>query len=787
MIAFPLHLLGLSLALLWLRVRSHYRLGVLFGLWWIGLALCRIVPGILTGALINGTDPARDEWVGRFIALTAWAGAIVLLRALLGLVLWERPRNRRFWIWGGIWAISMLLGGIYPRAMMVFLLPALPFLISFRWATKLGTVGTLLVSLSCLLSIGSCLVTISGIPSPTRGMFAGLDWLAAQTWGIAAIYAFLALPATLRRIHLTIRRIRIRLVGSHLLAGLVPLALAALFLFLAGALFLSTYRSAVGTRLLVEASKKAEKGLALSLADTGKLPETPFGPDAAGQIVLVRDENGTTCVFGGPLHFTADSLLARNKSSGTVPFFWDGQTLFLRARIDTLRDGRILRVEALAPVDSLRMEHISRLVGVPVRVNPHIVIEHVEGGGVQVTSRDDSDPELVSDASRSIGPHGEGKWALPGGATAACLRETEEGWATIPIVISSSASLGEEILSLFSITGENPTAIIVLVILAFIAALILAAIWITAAQVYDMSRSITSSVQALTHATGALREGKLDHRILIKGNDELWSVASSFNEMATGLQRMRAIEQEAQRMEEELRLAREIQTRLLPAEPPQLDGLELAGLSLPAREVGGDYFDYLVLEDGRVAITVADVSGKGTPAALLMSAYRASLRSQDLAMLGPAGVLKRVNRFVHSSVDPGTFITAFLGMLDPATGELRYASAGHDAPFVLQPDGTLDELTSGGLILGMHPQFPYEESSANLASGAVLVVYTDGVTEAQDPAGRFFESQRLAETLKASVGLPCAEIQRRVIDEIQAFCASGPQSDDITLLLARRR
>jgi serine phosphatase RsbU (regulator of sigma subunit) len=137
-------------------------------------------------------------------------------------------------------------------------------------------------------------------------------------------------------------------------------------------------------------------------------------------------------------------------------------------------------------------------------------------------------------------------------------------------------------------------------------------------------------------------------------------------------------------------------------------------VSLPAREVGGDYYDYLVLDDGLLGIAVADVSGKGAPAALLMSTFRAALRSQDLARLGPAEVLARVNRFIHSSVDPGRFITAFLGLLDSSTGEFRYANAGHDVPLTVRHDGTTGELAGGGLILGLLPRIAYDEARATL-------------------------------------------------------------------------
>jgi len=321
-----------------------------------------------------------------------------------------------------------------------------------------------------------------------------------------------------------------------------------------------------------------------------------------------------------------------------------------------------------------------------------------------------------------------------------------------------------------------------------IAALFIAAVWITISMVAAMGRSITRSVHVLTAATAALREGKLGHRIAIEGEDELWRVAGSFNEMAEGLERMRAMELTNERLEEELRLARRIQERLLPEAPPILDRLELAGLSLPARHVGGDYFDYIPIDGGRrVVVAVADVSGKGVGAALLMSSFRASLRSQDLDKFGPAHASAILNRFVCGSVDPGKFITAFLAILDPATGEIRYVNAGHEPPILLRPDGEIAELDRGGLIMGAFAQADYEEGSIEMPPGSLLAIFTDGVTEARNVQGGFLGDEPLRNILRRSEGASCAQLLQRVVSEITAFAGDEPQSDDITLLLARRR
>ncbi len=564
--------------------------------------------------------------------------------------------------------------------------------------------------------------------------------------------------------------------------------------------------------------------MAHELATWGEVRELPFGEEIAGQVLLSRTDGGPVRTVGASIAVPADTLLASGLSSREALLLWDGADLYLRARIDTVIAGRQMRVEALAPIDSVRMVHLSGVIGVPVRISPLVHVMR-SGAGVNMTvgtgderirpdrlagfrgrgdqgslpgpartqsrrreSRlsDSSDSGERAEQGRAIGPPRINGTDLPGGAIASCIEWTGRELVRTMVPVSSSSRLGEPILALFSIANENPLAIVVLVALGMIALLFVGAICVTVSMVTGMSRTITGTVRALTDATGALRRGDLGYRIPIEGSDELWRVATNFNDMAEGLERMREMELEGQRFEEELRLARAIQDRLLPAGPPVVDRVELAGVSLPAREIGGDYYDYILLDGGMIGLTVADVSGKGTPAALLMSAFRASLRSQDLALLGPAEVLGRVNRFIHSSVDPGKFITAFLCLFDPGTGELRYANAGHDPPMLLHADGTIVSLTGGGLILGMLPQIVYEEARAFVPPGALLTIFTDGVTEARDVAGEFFGPESLEKVLRATQGAPCADVLRGIVEEIRAFAGESPQSDDITLVLARR-
>jgi HAMP domain-containing protein len=817
------YILGPLAAAAWVRMLPPRKFGRVVLLWIAGFALARVLPGI--GTTI-GIGPGGIGFLPQLVGAGGWLGCVFLLRALWYLATVDRPRGRAYpFMMAGL-VLAFVLPVLAPKSAPALLLLAAPMLWSFRWRQRLGAGALALASVVALASflLGVLKVT-AGQESP-GGAWDGFGAFTSQVGLAAAIYALVALPAAAARIHLSIRRVGQRLVGSHLLAALIPFVLGVAFLLVAGGFFLATYRGSLAVRMLTQQSERARERLSQGFAAAPGGPVQPFGEGPRRQFVLVREGTGPARLLGDPdasslamasgpavapgLAFSPDSLLAQNEPSIETPFLWDGRTLFLRARWDGTRSdahGRHtpVRVEALAEVDSLWMAQVSSILGRPVRISPAMTVGR-HGSSVTISTggseSPDADTEEGTDslssqpadreesarrgAERFIGPRNGPGFQLPGGATVQCLRASPGGWSTQTILVAASASFGENLSFFWSIPRENPLAYMVLVALAIIAFLFLIAIGVATAMVLGMGRSVTRAVQALTGGTRALREGKLDHRIPVEGSDELWEVAASFNDMADNLEKTRVRELAAQRMEEELRLAGVIQDRLLPSGPPTLDRLELAGMSLPAREVGGDYYDYLLLDDGRLGLAVADVSGKGTPAALLMSAFRAALRSQDLGALGPGELMARINHFIHESVDPGKFITAFLALLDPATGEIRYANAGHDAPLVVGSDGSVTELTGGGLILGMLPQFVYDEAAAVLDRGALLAIFTDGVTEAQDPEGGFYGTERLAEVLQRLRARPCADVLRGLTEEIAAFAGGGPQSDDITVILARR-
>jgi predicted ester cyclase len=249
--------------------------------------------------------------------------------------------------------------------------------------------------------------------------------------------------------------------------------------------------------------------------------------------------------------------------------------------------------------------------------------------------------------------------------------------------------------------------------------------------------------------------------------------------------RFRAAEaQERERIEQELRVARQIQQELLPETMPTLEDWRIATYYGPAREVGGDFYDFLELEDGRLGLVVGDATGHGMPAALMMSTTRGMLRAVVQSSESPGEVLARVNEALVADIPPSTFVTCFYGVLDPESGRLRYANAGHNLP-CRRRNGQAEELRARGMPLGLMPGMAYEEKEAVLEAGDSALFYSDGLVEAHDPKGEMFGFPRLRRMVAehAEEG----SLVDFLMDELRSFTGDGwEQEDDITLVTLRR-
>ena len=241
-----------------------------------------------------------------------------------------------------------------------------------------------------------------------------------------------------------------------------------------------------------------------------------------------------------------------------------------------------------------------------------------------------------------------------------------------------------------------------------------------------------------------------------------------------------------ERMERELELATEIQQRFQPSGPPQIEGYEFQGISFSCYEIGGDYYDFINTPDDKMLVALGDVSGKGTAAALLMSSLHAAIHAQVAANSPLHETIISVNGYLAEITPANRFVTLFATELDPKTGTLRYINAGHNPPIIGRTDGTVEQLSSGGLPLGIMEGAEYEVGGAHLNPGEVLVIYSDGVSEAVNLKEEEFGTERLSEVIKANLRSSAAGIRDKVESALSAFTETAPANDDITLVIVKR-
>src|SRR5215217_5131859 len=272
------------------------------------------------------------------------------------------------------------------------------------------------------------------------------------------------------------------------------------------------------------------------------------------------------------------------------------------------------------------------------------------------------------------------------------------------------------------------------------------------------------------------------HRIVGGKIAEEWSESTGVLEATR--QRLEQEIRERERVEQEMRVARGIQQASLPKEVPTLEGWEVSPLYQPAREVGGDFYDFLELPNGRLGLVVGDATGKGVPAALVMASARSMLRAVAQGSNSPGEVLSRANDPLVIDIPPNMFVTCFYATLDPESGHLVYANAGHDLPYLRRRGGDADELRARGMPLGLMPGMSYEEREVELDAGESVLFYSDGLVEAHDSKGEMFGFPRLR-ALVAEHGEE-GSLEEALLEQLYSFVGEGwEQEDDITLLTLR--
>lgn len=473
--------------------------------------------------------------------------------------------------------------------------------------------------------------------------------------------------------------------------------------------------------------------------------------------------------------------------------------LYLSAARATLAGDEAVVAEVYTPLDADYMQRLADLVHTDIRFralpNAFIGETQVKIGG----SARWADSSFVVEA-RAAGAETEdrgGFWRSPHFLARSYIPVSNwneslagvRGAAELTLRVSPQRMLSG-IVSNQLVFSSN--AIAVLIFLTILV-LFLVAEYSAARTGRGIIRGILDDVKNLAEAASRFGEGDLSHRIGVRGRDELGSLSASFNTMAENIEQNQELLLEKERLEADLELARDIQQRMLPQTPPVLPGLDVAGISIPSREVGGDLFYFLPVSQGRLGLTIGDVSGKSVPAALLMSNVLAALKTEARLVEHEEEILTHLNRLIVEQVEPGRFVTFFYGVVDRAQLRLSYACAGHNPPLVVKADGTTDWLREAGLPLGVLPENTYAAADVPLETGDILVLYSDGVTEAERPRSgaaeadepEFFDDHRLETAVRDARGRSASEIVQAVVDAVRDFASGAEFSDDLTLVVVK--
>jgi serine phosphatase RsbU (regulator of sigma subunit) len=610
-------------------------------------------------------------------------------------------------------------------------------------------------------------------------------------WTFGLYFLFGLLRRVLRRL---LWRIRTKLLVSYLFIALVPVVLLGLFFFIAGFLFVGLVASQLVTGELgrvAQVVKAAAQAAAIDL---------PAGDTAAAAAFArrMRAARGLHPNLSYAFVQRGHVVAAAGDAPRTLPDWLKDEEFAGLVRRD--EEGNVLRVvwrrpAAYAvfdvPVDAALFADLEKQTGIHVfsreeveasragrgRPGPRVVVpfDDDDGQGIRVSGDARSGLAFVALAERFDWESGK-KEIEP---LTFQFQPLELFRRLSPGLIPWEREEKRKMVDvLFYVLGALGVFFLVMYAVALALGLLLA-------------RSVTASVHSLSVGTNRLREGDFSHPVKVRSRDQLGELAESFNLMSRGIQDLLREQAEKERLEEELRIARQIQMSLLPAQGAvSLPGLRIAALCLPAAEVGGDYYDLLPLSPTRMGVLVADVSGKGTSAALYMAELKGLVLSLSRIYDSPRKLLAEANRILSANMDRHSFITMTYAIVDTAARTMCYARAGHNPMIHLEArTGRTHVLTPPGLGLGIDRGERFEEileeAEVPLSEGDLFLFFTDGLSEAMSPEAELFGEGRLRKVIEESEGLESEAIKERILEEIRRFVGEAAQNDDMTLVLLK--
>ena len=650
-------------------------------------------------------------------------------------------------------------------------------------------------------------------------------------------------------------KVRNRLILTYLLMGLAPLVMFVTLAGIAGYLLAGQYATNVGLSRLTEGLTRV-RDQAGSVAVFGTRDDAQLARAAgytptrkniaelggtASSSALVGT-SGTEVEDASPLSLMElkgstwvplDGMSAtENKgplTSGPPPAWLhpgfqgvvqSGDKLYLCAEVTAPRNGRSVAVLASRPLTRDELNGMAKGLG---RILLSQAFSHLASDADQDTSDTENDKDHRSQGSQAVHvnvvvPKDTDQENFFDSVSSAPMAAPAHAWRNPPVYFTAqlpvtSWETGNKLQAMIAVISR-PTYLYALLfassvkvgkvvwamligIAAFFALLELFAL----AMATSLSWTITRSVAELYQGTRALDAGHLEHRIPVKRKDQLAALANSFNRMAASVSDLLVQQREKERLLNELAIAQEVQTTLFPQSPARMGALEVHGTCLPARTVGGDYFDFIFgfgpglgadgKSAGHVTLALGDISGKGISAALLMSALHSADRAfsaavgEEGAAVSPALLLKLLNAHLFHSTQSARYATLFLATYDPATRRLTYSNGGHLPPLVISKDGSVQRLEVGGAVVGLLDGLEYEEATVQLEPGDLLVAYTDGLTE-PEKNGEDFGEQRLMEFVRARRNEPLTVLATNTLQVVKAWIGEQEQPDDMTVVLARQ-
>jgi phosphoserine phosphatase RsbU/P len=676
------------------------------------------------------------------------------------------------------------------------------------------------------LAIKLALLVVSSLAGGLPPFLSVVDTVAGLAIAAGAVYfAFQLIRLAQRRL---LWRVRRKLILSYIFVGFVPALLIVAFFLLCGFLLFYNFSS-----YLVQSRLRALSDQARFLAQSTALEiQRAGGRDVAG--ILARRQSAAAEQFpdlsmavvpvsracearaGASADFRLQTSDFRVTTAGPwrhidaprelpawVPcggfagvFAYAHQMM-----IDAPAEDTHLLVRAAALPDSTRPAYA---VVVDLLVNGRVRQQLRDETGVELKTVIAAPPSDVSKAQPLRGRNGEIDRAAPAAKGSGLLsslptlmeyrdwRSGSTGTLTLTTALSVSdlyERISEE--SIGRTFGQG-----LLLVLFVIGALFLIIEIIAALAGFALAKSITGSVHELFTGTERVRQGDFTHKIAVRSEDQLGELAGSFNQMTASIEDLLREAAEKKRLEEELRIAHEIQMSLLPHGPVPMRGVSVTALCVPAREVGGDYYDLLRLDDHRLGVLIADVSGKGTSAALYMAELKGLVLSLSRIHASPRDLLIQANQLIAEHLDARSFITMTYAVVDLRRQTMTYARAGHTPLLYVPGSGAAEArharvLVPDGMVLGLKldngEMFErlLEEETIPLHVGDLYLFFTDGITEAMNAADDCFGDQRLGALVEEHAHLASDELRERLLREISAFVGDAPQHDDMTLILLK--